>query len=153
MRGRHSTGPLTVVVVGVQVTVAAQHRSKQGSTHEPIEHNADHECVKLCVPNVRSVDCIVDFVVDDDLDILCLTETWLQSKDTASATTVTSWGYLFEHVARSNVSKLHNLLITPNYDPLHPLNASIYKYALTGSPLVRLSSKGQRVTTLNQSSL
>ena len=60
---------------------------------------------KLCLLNAvcNKVYFLVDFVVDHDLDMLYLTETWPQSEDTISATAVTPCGYLFEHVAPSNL--------------------------------------------------
>ena len=61
---------------------------------------------KLCLLNARSVcnkaDYFIDYVTDHDIDVLCITETWLQRDNTASVSTITPRGYLFEHVARSN---------------------------------------------------
>ena len=61
---------------------------------------------KLCLLNARSVcnkaDFIIDYVTDHDIDVLCITETWLQNYNTASVSAITPRGYLFEHVARSN---------------------------------------------------
>ena len=60
----------------------------------------------LCLLNARSVcnkaDFIIDYVTDHDIDVLCITETWLQSDNTASVSAITPRDYLFEHVARSN---------------------------------------------------
>ena len=61
---------------------------------------------KLCLINARSVcnkaELIVDYVTSHDIDIMCITETWLRSEDTASVSAVTPSGYHLEHVARSN---------------------------------------------------
>ena len=48
-------------------------------------------------------DFLVDYVADHDLDILCITETWLSSENTVAVSAITPSGYLFEHVARSNI--------------------------------------------------
>ena len=72
-----------------------------------IQLNTNIRPAKLCLLNARSVcnkiDVLVDYVADHDLDILCITETWPSSEDTAAVSTVTPCGYLFEHVARSNL--------------------------------------------------
>ena len=61
---------------------------------------------KLCLINSRSVynkaEFLVDYVTSHDIDIMCITETWLRSEDTASASVVTPSGYHLEHAARSN---------------------------------------------------
>ena len=61
---------------------------------------------KLCLIKARSVcnkaELIVDYVTSHDIDIMCITETWLRSEDTASVSAVTPSGYHLEHVARSN---------------------------------------------------
>ena len=63
---------------------------------------------KLCLLNVRSVcnkaDFITDYVADHDIDVFVhlITETWLQSDNTACVSAITPRGYLFEHVDRSN---------------------------------------------------
>ena len=68
------------VLWGYQQTPTLNTNANRRQRHEHIGHNADHErTVKLCLLNARSVcnkaDFLVDFVVDHNLDILCLTET------------------------------------------------------------------------------
>ena len=61
---------------------------------------------KLCLLNARSVcnkaDFLIDYVTDHDIDVMCITETWLTSDNTASVSAITPRGYLFEHVARND---------------------------------------------------
>ena len=61
---------------------------------------------KLCLINSRSVcnkaEFLVDYITSHDIDIMCITETWLRSEDTASASAITPSGYHLEHAARSN---------------------------------------------------
>lgn len=56
---------------------------------------------KLCLFNARSI-CnkafmINDFVVENDIEMLCLTETWLKSNDQLVINELTPRGYIFEH--------------------------------------------------------
>ena len=71
-----------------------------------IQINTNVRPAKLCLLTARSVcnkaDFLVDYVADHDLDILCITETWLSSENTVAVSAITPSGYLFEHVARSN---------------------------------------------------
>ena len=80
---------------------------------------------------------LADFVVDHDLDILCLTETWLSCEDTVSATAVTHSNVLLGETVVAVVlvyfSELHTLSITQHFGPLPHLNASTYNYVLQGS--------------------
>ena len=61
---------------------------------------------KLCLINSRSMcnkaEFLVDYITSHDIDIMCITETWLRSEDTASASAITPSGYNLEHAARSN---------------------------------------------------
>ena len=71
---------------------------------------------------------LADFVVDHDLDILCLTETWRSCEDTVSATAVTPGGYTFEHVARRNrrgggVGVLFRATYTVDHSKLWPASS------------------------------
>ena len=54
--------------------------------------------------NPRSVkkksEAIVEFVVDNDIDVLTLTETWLTCNDTVAAGDITPQGYALHHVPR-----------------------------------------------------
>ncbi|XP_068675499.1 uncharacterized protein [Montipora foliosa] len=61
-------------------------------------------CVQFCVLNVRSIKnktmAVKDFVVDQDIDILALTETWLRpgNIDNVEIRTLCPTGYRFLHV-------------------------------------------------------
>ena len=61
---------------------------------------------KLCLINSRSVcnkaEFLFDYVTSHDIDIMCITETWLRSEDSASASAITPSGYHLEYAARSN---------------------------------------------------
>ena len=61
---------------------------------------------KLALINARSVrnkaDIIVDYVVEHDFDIVCITETWLSGNDAASIAAITPDGYDFRHLPRPN---------------------------------------------------
>ena len=65
-------------------------------------------CVQFCVLNVRSIKnktmTVKDFVVDQDIDILALTETWLRpgSIDDVDIRTLCPTGYRFFHVPRGH---------------------------------------------------
>jgi exonuclease III len=66
------------------------------------------QCVKACVLNCRSVKnkacAIVDHIIDSDLDIIALTETWLSTleRDQRIIGELTPPGYIFHHVPRLN---------------------------------------------------
>ena len=97
---------------------------------------------KLCLINARSVcnkaELIVDYVTSHDIDIMCITETWLRSEDTASVSAVTPSGYHLEHVARTNgrgggVGVLFDhpsLSTTHNFGLHHLSSASIFNSAV-----------------------
>jgi len=137
----------------------------RGQHYEPIEHNADHECAKLCVLNARSVcskaDCLVNCVVVDHY--LWTFYVWHRRDYQARTPCLQPLSHpvaislsMLLGVTAVYFSKHHIVSITPNSGPLHRLNASIYNYALIGSPLVRLSSKDQcfiHPPYINQSSL
>ena len=65
-------------------------------------------CVQFCVLNVRSIKnktmAVKDFVVDQDIDILALTETWLRpgNIDDVEIRTLCPTGYRFLHVPRGH---------------------------------------------------
>ena len=69
---------------------------RYGEPSFPVD--VDHIVRSVC----NKADFIIDYVTDHDIDVLCITETWLQSDNTASVSAITPRGYLFEHVARSN---------------------------------------------------
>ena len=58
--------------------------------------------------NVRSIrnksPFITDYVLEHDIDILCLTETWLSTDDDLLVTSITPDGYTFHHVPRQTGS-------------------------------------------------
>ena len=65
-------------------------------------------CVQFCVLNVRSIKnktmAVTDFVVDQDIDILALTETWLRpgNVDDVEIRTLCPTGYRFLRVPRGH---------------------------------------------------
>ena len=65
-------------------------------------------CVQFCLLNVRSIKnktmAVKDFVVDQDIDILALTETWLRpgNIDDVEIRTLCPTGYRFLHVPRGH---------------------------------------------------
>ena len=65
-------------------------------------------CVQFCVLNVRPIKnkamAVKDLVVDQDIDILALTETWLRpgNIDDVEIRTLCANGYRFLHVARGH---------------------------------------------------
>ena len=68
----------------------------------------DRCCVQFCVLNVRSIKnkamAVEDLVVDQDIDILALTETWLHpgNIDDVEIRTLCPTGYRFLHVLRGH---------------------------------------------------
>ena len=62
----------------------------------PITLHNQVRTAKLCLLNARSVcnkaEFLVDYITSHDIDIICITETWLRSEDTASASAVTPSG-------------------------------------------------------------
>ena len=60
----------------------------------------------LTLINSRSVRnkayLIRDYIVDRDLDIVCITETWLSTSDTAVINALTPEGYNFRHLPRTD---------------------------------------------------
>lgn len=59
---------------------------------------------KLCILNSRSV-CnkallLNDFIVANEIDVLCITETWLKSNNQLIINELSPKGYIFQHVAR-----------------------------------------------------
>ena len=61
----------------------------------------------LALINSRSVrntaELIRDYIVDRDLDIVCITETWLSTSDTAVINALTPEGYNFRHLPRTDL--------------------------------------------------
>ena len=70
---------------------------------------APSETVNFCLYNTRSIrnkgGDLVDFVSDNDLDIIALTETWLTSSDTVGCWNMTPKGYILYHQARPKDKK------------------------------------------------
>ena len=70
---------------------------------------APSETVNFCLYNTRSISnkgvYFVDFVSDNDLDIIVLTKTWLTSSDTVGCGNMTPKGYILYHQARSKDEK------------------------------------------------
>ena len=60
----------------------------------------------LALINSRSVrnkaELIRDYIVDRDHDIVCITETWLSTSDTAVINALTPEGYNFRHLPRTD---------------------------------------------------
>ena len=71
---------------------------------EPKQPRNTTQHIKFCLFNPRSVkkksEAIVEFVVDNDIDVLTLTETWLTCNDTVAAGDITPQGYALHHVPR-----------------------------------------------------
>ena len=67
--------------------------------------NRVHKPATLCLINTRSLrsnaNIICDFVQEHDMDIVCVTETWLSVRD-ANSCTSTIPGYTLEHIPRCN---------------------------------------------------
>ena len=69
---------------------------------------ATSRCVQLCLLNVRSIKnktmAVKDFVVDQDIDVLALTETWLRpgNIDDIEIGILCPTGYRFLHVPRGH---------------------------------------------------
>ena len=61
-----------------------------------IQLNTNVRPAKLSLLNARSVcnkaDLLVDYVADHDLDILCITETWLSRENTVAVSAITPSG-------------------------------------------------------------
>ena len=62
--------------------------------------------IDFCLLNTRSINnkelVIKDYVVERDIDILAVTETWLRDDDKFSVAEVCPMGYYFYHVSRKN---------------------------------------------------
>ena len=96
---------------------------------------------KLCLLNARSVcnkaDFIIDYVADHDIDVLCITETWLQSDNNAAVSAITPHslstllGVTSVEVGWVFFSEHHSLSTTRNFGQRHRLNVSICNYAAT----------------------
>ena len=60
----------------------------------------------LALINSRAVrnkaELIRDYIVDRDLDIVCITEKWLSTSDTAVINAITQEGYNFRHLPRND---------------------------------------------------
>ena len=70
-------------------------------------NNVSKHDFKLCSLNVRSINyktlCIHEFIIDNNLDILCLCETWLGTDyDETSISEFLPPGYKLLHQARTN---------------------------------------------------
>ena len=56
--------------------------------------------------NVRSLrkkaDFITDYACENDIDILCLTETWLTDNDASLISAIVPHGYKFQHLPRND---------------------------------------------------
>ena len=91
--------------------------------------------------NVRSLrnkaDFITDYACENDIDILCLTETWLTDNDASLISAIVPHGYKFQHLPRNDrrveelgfCSKLHFTLHYPNRGPPNLSNVSKSCYA------------------------
>ena len=84
-------------------TIPRDHRSRC-LTEIPLIHDLKHSTFRLL--NARSVaartDKIKDLIFDHKLDILALTETWLNDSSTYVAADVTPPGYIFLRLDRAN---------------------------------------------------
>ncbi|CAB4019830.1 Hypothetical predicted protein [Paramuricea clavata] len=62
--------------------------------------------INFCLLNTRSINrkelCINDYVSENDIDILAMTETWLREDDEFSIAEICPMGYHFYHVTRKN---------------------------------------------------
>ena len=67
-------------------------------------HPSIEKTAKICHLNARSVcnkpTVINDFTVENSIDILCLTETWLKSNSQEVINELTPKGYIFHHISR-----------------------------------------------------
>ena len=96
---------------------------------------------KLYPLNARSVCNKADFLIDHDIDVLCITKTWLglQSDNTASVSAITHGAVSLSTLLGTTVvavvwvfsSEYHSLSTTPNFGQFHRSNVSIYNYAAT----------------------
>ena len=84
--------------------------------------------INFCLLNTRSINnkalAVKDYVVDNDLDIRAVTETWLGDNDNFSAAEVCPTGYYFHHESRTSsrgggVGLLMKKHIRVNKRPLH----------------------------------
>ena len=71
----------------------------------PIAHQETRKATKLGLLNARSLrsnsNIICDYVLEHDIDILCLTETWLSPNDEIVTQAIIPQGYIIEHIPRS----------------------------------------------------
>ncbi|KAJ8047785.1 hypothetical protein HOLleu_06878 [Holothuria leucospilota] len=81
------------------LTFNNERRRGEFGTNIPI-----NDFAKLCLVNTRSVrnkcSAFVDFVLDNDFDIVAITETWLKHGDDVIIGDITPAGYTFKHVTR-----------------------------------------------------
>ena len=141
--GAHKPRKIPAIITSRPPTLTKPPLSSRGNNIQVPMLTTNVRPAKLSLLNARSV-CnkgvfffLADFVVDHDLDILCLTETWLSCEDTVSATAVTHSNVLLGETVVAVVlvyfSELHTLSITQHFGPLPHLNASTYNYVLQGS--------------------
>ena len=68
-------------------------------------HQETRKSTKLGLLNARSLrsnyNIICDYVLEHDIDILCLTETWLTPNDDIITQAIIPQGYIIEHIPRS----------------------------------------------------
>ena len=71
----------------------------------PIAHQETRKATKLGLLNARSLrsnyNIICDYVLEHDIDIICLTETWLTPNDDIITQAIIPQGYIIEHIPRS----------------------------------------------------
>lgn len=134
-------------------------KSPSSVTHENLHYietdtvqQPSSQCVKFSLFNSRSVKtpgksvAIVDYVVENDVDILALTETWLTGDSTVAAGEVTPEGYKLHHVPRSRrrgggVGVLYKSGFSIRIDDSHPKTKTFESTSIliqNGSCSVRL---------------
>ena len=71
----------------------------------PIAHQETRKATKLGLLNARSLrsnsNIVCDYVIEHDIDILCLTKTWLTPNDKLVMRAIIPHGYILEHIPRS----------------------------------------------------
>ena len=80
-----------------------------GSTEPKILYSGkESEGLKMLLWNVRSmnrkVDFIMQYIVDRDIDIACITESWLTDESNSVTFKIKNYGYNISHKHRNNTS-------------------------------------------------
>ena len=78
-------------------------RNTSGNSFDTSGNSSEtRKTTSLALINSRSVrnkaDLIRDYIIDRDLDIVCITETWLSTSDTGVINALTPEGYNFRHL-------------------------------------------------------